>query len=202
MESGRDVGFFLVILIIGIGIGICTAEENAGYVMYLQGGVSTLSEGSHGNMTLTIKDVIPFEVLEVCNRTIIEPMGTDSLYVLPLNAALVLNGKDGESVYLVKTVSWAYNADEKNLTLEIVPLEYYEGGKLTAFTEAKEDLAIEKVGDMLNTGMYFEIQQETPENWDKSLEECRKLCAHLSIQYYRRCLTCCQHGEDNCYGPY
>jgi hypothetical protein len=105
----------LALLIICVGVGACSAEKAPGQIIFIQGGSSTLSDGLHGTKTLTMSDVIPYYTLEVANRTIIMPMKEVSRYTLPLNAALVLNGADGKSVYLVKTTSWTFDEEKKSV---------------------------------------------------------------------------------------
>jgi hypothetical protein len=164
MDLSRRLRVALALLIICFGIGACSAEKAPGHLMYIQGGSSTLSDGTNGTMILTMKDVIPYTVIEVANRTLLIPMEEMSQITLPLNSALVLNGEEGESVYLIKTESWSFDAEKMNLTLEIKPLEFYEGEGLKKFTEAKKNLSTEKVRKEQSTGMYFEIDATTPQN--------------------------------------
>jgi hypothetical protein len=164
MNLDMNRGMLLALLIICLGIGSCTAEENTDYITYVQGGVSSLAEGTNGTMVLTIADVIPYYDMEVVNRTFLMPLTTDSEYQLPLNAALVLNGADGEAVYLVKIKTWSFDSDKKALTLDVEPVEFYEGVTLKKFTDVKWDLSADKVGKELSTGLYLEIVGGTPSN--------------------------------------
>jgi hypothetical protein len=83
--------------------------------MYIQGGSSTLSDESKGTMTLTMNEVIPYLVLGDTNRINRMPMEETPPYELPLDAALVLNGEEGESVYPIKTESWSFDAEKMDL---------------------------------------------------------------------------------------
>jgi hypothetical protein len=164
MNLDMNQGMLLALLIMCMVVGSCLAEETPGYLMYVQGGSSTLTEGTTGNLTLTTNDVIPYYEIQVADRTILLPMEGVSSYDLPLNTALVLNSADGELVYLVKTRSWLFDAEKKTLTLEIQPLEFYEGERLKRFTETGQNLSAEKGGKELSTGLYFEITGENPDN--------------------------------------
>jgi len=164
MHLNQNQGFILLFLIIGLCIGACSAEENTGYLMYLQGGSSMLSLGTNDTFTLTINDVIPYYEIQVVDRTLLMPMEETSLYELPLNAALVLNKADGESVYLVKTESWLFDEGKTTLTFEIKPIEFYEGKGLKKFTAIQQNLSADMVGNELSTGMYFEIEGDIPSN--------------------------------------
>jgi hypothetical protein len=166
MDLNRRLGVALAFLIICVGIGACSTEQAPAQLMYIQGGSSTLSDGSNGTMTLTMNDVIPYSVFEGANRILLMPMEKMSHITLPLDAALVLNGEEGESVYLIKTESWSFDAEKMNLTLGIKPLEFYESEGLKKFTEAKQNLSEEKVGKDHNTSMYFEISGTIPSNED------------------------------------
>jgi len=164
MNLDMNRGMLLALLIICLGIGSCTAEENTDYITYVQGGVSSLAAGTNGTMVLTIADVIPYYGMEVVNRTILMPLTTDSAYQLPLNAALALNGVDGEAVYLVKIKTWSFDSEKKALSLDVEPVEFYEGSVLKKFTDVKQDLSADKVGKELSTGLYLEVIGQTPAN--------------------------------------
>lgn len=172
-------GVFFSILAISLGIGACTAEDNTEYLVYLQGGVSSLANGTNGTMVLTIADAIPYYGMNVVNRTILMPMDATSPYVLPLNAALVLNGPDGESVYLVEITTWSFDNDKNILTFDITPLEFYEGKELTKFTDVKQDLGPDTVGKELSTGVYLEITGEVPGN--AARPPIKRVCVYRDI---------------------
>ena len=114
MNLDMNRGMLLALLIICMGVGLCTAAENTDYITYFQGGVSSLAAGTNGTMVLTIADVVPFYDMDVADRTILMPLATDSAYQLPLNAALVLNGADGETMFLVKIKTWSFDSVKKS----------------------------------------------------------------------------------------
>ena len=161
MKTGIFLGFLMICFI----IGSCSAEENTDYIAFFQGGATALSEGTNGTMVLTVNDVIPYYHIPVVNRNVLMPLETESPYQLPLNAAIVLNGADGEAVFMEKVISWVYSSDEKTLTLDIKPVEFYEGTVLKDFFEAKQDLTVENVGKELSSGIYLEVVKGTPENY-------------------------------------
>jgi hypothetical protein len=187
MNLDINRGMLLVLLIICLGIGSCTAEENTDYITYVQGGVSSLAEGTNGTMVLTIADVIPYYNLEVVNRNFLMPLTTDSIYQLPLNAALVLNGADGEAVYLVKIKTWSFDSDKTVLALDVEPVEFYEGAVLKKFTDVKQDLSADKVGKELSTGLYLEFIEQPPSNDDDCIKYCRSFAEWLQ----RFCMKDC-----------
>lgn len=165
-------GLLLALLIICLGVGLCAAEENTDYIMYFQGGVSSLAEGTNGTMVLTIADIIPYYDRQVVNRTTLMPMVNGSVSQLPLNAALVLNGADGETVYLININKWSFDSNKKVLTLDVVPIEFYEGTVLKKFTDGKQDLSADKVGKELSSGLYLERTLKAPSNDGTNLDYC------------------------------
>jgi len=154
------VGLLLVCSIIGTGI----ADDNTRYVAYLQGGAGALSEGANGTMVLTIADMVPYYSVPVMNRNILMPLSQDTLPELPIDAALVQNGAEGETVYLIKISSWNYAPDTNELSLAIAPVEFYEGGLLQEFADIKGELSAENVEEALSIGLYLESLEFTPEN--------------------------------------
>lgn len=194
MNLLQKLGLTLTFLIICLGIGVCCAEENPGSLMYLQGGSSTLSVGSNETMTLTISDVIPYYDINVENRSYLMPMEEKSLYLLPLTTALVLNGPDGELVYFVTIESWSFDTEKTNLTLEIKPLEYYEGKELKRFTPTKQDLSVEAVGKEQSTGVYIDVVAITPSNFE--YQECCVAC--MIREHYSNAEGACKSGRTRC----
>ncbi|PWR69869.1 hypothetical protein ACKUB1_02925 [Methanospirillum stamsii] len=166
MNLNMNLGMLLAFLIICLGIGSCTAEGNIDFITYVQGGVSSLTEGTNGTKVLAIADVIPYYALEVANRTIMLPLTNDFAFQLPLNAALVLNGADGEGIYLVTIITWSFDTDKKTLTFDVDPLEFYEGAVLKKFSDEKQRLSADKVGEELSTGVYIEVIGKAPVNSD------------------------------------
>ena len=65
---------------------------------------------------------------------------------------------------LVKIKTWSFDSDKKALTLDVVPVEFYEGAVLKKFADVTEDLSVEKVGKELSTGLYLEVLGQAPSN--------------------------------------
>ena len=63
---------------------------------------------------------------------------------------------------------------KKALTLDVGPVEFYEGGDLKKFIDVKQDLSGEKVGKELSTGVYLEVIGGLPEN--SAMLDCFNKC--------------------------
>lgn len=91
MKFRRSWGFILIFFVLWTSIGITSGENQSGFLMYIQGGTSNLSEGSQDTMTLTIHDIIPYYTFDSTNRISLVPMEIPNLVEFPLYTALVLN---------------------------------------------------------------------------------------------------------------
>ena len=140
--------------------GVCMADEAPSSVVYVQGGESTLTNGSDGMYVLTVQDVVPYIHVADGVRSHLEPVQLLPVFTYPINAALVLSDADGESVSLLKISNVTTLKDKKELTLKVSPLQYYEGQMLQSF--AKESKGIDTFRDSKpnQTAIYFEMNQK------------------------------------------
>ena len=53
------VGFICLFLLISLA-GLCIADESPGYMVYVQGGESSITNGSGGVYMMTVKDIVPY----------------------------------------------------------------------------------------------------------------------------------------------
>ena len=83
-----------------------------------------------------------------------------------MNAALVFSGPDEESISLVQISNLSLSDGNKELTLQIAPLEFYEGEMLKEF--AKNAIPIDTVEKekMKSVGVYLEGSFDAPDNAD------------------------------------
>ena len=174
-------------LLIGSLTGTCFADDNSGYVVYLQGGAGTLLKGANGTMDLTIHTMIPYYFIAIMNRNILMPLSHESVFEIPLNAAFVSNGEEGEEVYLIKINSWNYDPETNELNLGITPLEFYEGDLLKRFADLKNELSAYKEGEAIRSGLYLEIIRDIPENSGDEISLPCQVCGKEFVMSKRAC---------------
>ena len=146
--------------------GVCIAEEAPGYILYIQGGESSTTEDVDGMMLITIQDVIPYIFSKAGDRNLLLPVRQVSLYSFPMNAALIFPGTMGTQASLVQISNISVSDENKVLTFQITPLEFYEGELLKAYE--KDAIAIDTLDPqmMKTTSVYMEGSLATPENTD------------------------------------
>jgi hypothetical protein len=165
MNHGILAGFTCFFLLLSL-TGLCVAEEAPEYTLYIQGGESSIAEDADGGMQITIQDVVPYIFSGNGNKSLLLPVRQISLYSFPMNAALVFSGPDGESVSLVQISHLSLSDTNKELTLQIAPLEFYEGEMLKEY--AKNAIPITSVDEemMKTVGVYLEGSFDAPDNVD------------------------------------
>ena len=75
-----------------------------------------------------------------------------------------MNGENNQSISIVTLSNPVYSKNNNELTLEVKPLEFYDGTILKNFADEKQDLTSETTGNITLTRVYLEINQKTPEN--------------------------------------
>lgn len=155
-QSFKLISLLLMILF----TGVCMADEAPSSLVYVQGGESTITDGSDGMYVLTVQDVIPYIHVTDGVRSHLEPVQLLPVFTYPINAALVLSGADGESVSLLKISNATTLKDKKELTLKVTPLQYYDGQMLKSFANESKGIDTFKDGKHNETAIYFEMNQK------------------------------------------
>lgn len=163
MDHGLMGGLFCLLLLVSLA-GFCIADEAPGYSVYIQGGELSMTEDADGLMLVTIQDVVPYICLEFEKGDRLLPISDVTIFQFPLNAALVFSGTDGDSISLIQISNLSLSDDNKDLTLQINPLEFYEGEMLKGY--AHDAIAIEKINTETHKsiGVYMEVPAQTPSN--------------------------------------
>ncbi len=139
MNHCRSLGFISLFLLVSL-TGYCVADEAPGYLVYVQGGESAITNGSDEMYVITVKDIIPY--FNITNGQKSSQIHVELLPKLtyPMNAALVLSGVDYETTVMVQVANVSFSDGNKILTLQADPLEYYEGTLLSEYNEQKSKL--------------------------------------------------------------
>lgn len=175
---------FPTILLIGLVLslimtGISSAEESSGILVYLQGKSSSIEEGQNGSLLITIQDPVPYYHLALREKSFLRPVETFVLQNVPVNAALVFNRPDGESVSLVEISGISVPDGNKSLKLQVKGLDFYEGELLGGFTSSGTKLK-DQVVNSTGIGIYMEIPAAAPENsqsnWTRERDKTNPYC--------------------------
>ena len=157
------LGFICLLLLISL-TGVSMAAESPGYALYVQGGVSSITNGTDGMTVITVMDVIPYFHITDGNKSLLLPIEGLTNITYPLDAAVVLSGTGNESTSLVKVSNLTLSDGNKSLILQVKPLEFYEGKLLNSFVSEKKELPLEKTGKFSSIGIYIETTQLPPAN--------------------------------------
>jgi hypothetical protein len=156
------IGLISFILMVSLA-GTCLAEDTPGYLLYLQGGESSVTNGSDGAQVVTIKDIIPYLYQKAENSGFLIPATQLVNTTTPLKAALIRSGTGNESVSLVEISNLSLSEKELTLTLKVGSPIFYEGELLKPFASESTGLVTE-ISGVYTTGLYLEISGKTPDN--------------------------------------
>ncbi|MFH0966216.1 MAG: hypothetical protein V1862_00825 [Methanobacteriota archaeon] len=139
MNHFLSLGFISSLLLVSLA-GICVADNAPGYLVYIQGGESSIMNGSDGAYVITVKDIVPY--FHTTNGVINSLIPVERLNnpTSPLNAALVFSDKGNESTVMVRVTNISLSDGNKVLTLQADPLEYYDGELLKSLYDRSRSL--------------------------------------------------------------
>ena len=164
MNRGFLFLIFCSLLLISVA-GICMAEESPAFVAYVQGGESTFNTGADGVSAITVREVAPYFHITDGNKSFLLSVENIQGYSLPLNAALVFTDPENERTFTVEVVNLSLSDGNKSLTLQVQPLEYYEGEVLKSFMSSDTDFkTIDQLSNIILTSMYLELIGNPEEN--------------------------------------
>jgi hypothetical protein len=136
--------------------GLCLAAESPAYITYIQGSESIISEGSDGMINISVNNVIPYFSIDTGEKSSLIPVRRLSSLTYPLIGAVVFSDPENESTSMVKVSNLSLSEGNKVLTLEVIPLKYYDGGKLQSLADKQTELATGKIEECKKTQIFFE----------------------------------------------
>ena len=154
MNHSLSLGFISFVLLISL-TGVCIADDAPGSLVYIQGGESSIVNGSDGVYVITVKDIVPYFHIADGEKSNLIPVERLNNSTSLLNAALVLSSTADETVVMVRVVNLLLSDGNKVLTLQVDPLGYYEGALLTSFNDKKQDIDV-ITDNPIRTGVFLE----------------------------------------------
>jgi hypothetical protein len=179
-------GFICLFILVSLA-GVSIADESPRYVIYVQGGESSIIHGSEGITDIIVKDIIPYAHFSDGKKSLLTPDTLVQSITGPVDAAVVFSGAGGESVSLIRISNHSLSHENKVLTLGVHPLEFYEGEALKSFAQEKIELDAIEDDRFENTGIYFEIIGTALENNNCLAQE----IACLKAEDMKACLGEC-----------
>jgi hypothetical protein len=155
MNHFLSLGFISLFLLISL-TGICIADEAPGYLVYIQGGETSIAKGSDGAYMITVKDIVPYFYITDGEQSRLLPVELLNRLTYPRNAALILSGADNETTVMVQVENMSQSDENRVLTLQAGPLEYYEGERLTSFYDKSQEINGFIDGQFARLGVYVE----------------------------------------------
>lgn len=162
MNHCLSLGFICSFLLISLA-GFCIADEVPRYLVYVQGGESSITNGTDGAYEITMKDITPYFHITDEKKSNLVPIEVLSNLTYPMNAALVLSSVDNETTVLVQVANMSLSDGNKVLTFQTEPLEFYEGKLLKSFNENKQDYTLPNE-QFARAAVYLESVKAAPEN--------------------------------------
>ena len=198
MFRGIQIGFIYVILLISLA-GVCLAADSPSYIAYIQGGESTIMNGSEGLMEITVKNVIPYSHISDGGKSRLIPVERIANFTSPLNTAIIFSGKNNESVSFIEVSQLIFSDNNHVLILKGIPKRYYDGNLLKFFADQNIDITMLQGENFNNTSVYFEVIGKPPVNDENIfLDFCKTECRHNP--FYNDCLQECL-DKMNKYSP-
>ena len=154
--------FFCSLFLISL-VGVCIAVETSSSVIYIQGGESSVTNGSDG-MLISVKDVIPFIDISTGDENHLYLVKELANMSYPVKAAVVFKGSDTESTSMITVTNVSLSDKNKILTLQVNPLEFYEGEVLKSFASNQMTLSGNKSGKNNTISIYLEPSSVVPSN--------------------------------------
>jgi hypothetical protein len=159
------LGFTCLLLLISLTV-VTMATEFPGYVLYIQGGESSITNGTDGMTVITVKEVVPYFHITDGNKSILLPVEGLTNITNPLNTAVVFSDADSDYISLVEVSDLSLSEGNTSLILQVKPLEFYDGKMLRGFANEKNELPIGKTSNFKSFGIYMETTQLPPANAD------------------------------------
>jgi hypothetical protein len=120
--------------------GICSAAESYDYPAFLHGGESTIVNDTEDMMVITVHN--PESYLNITNNTSTNQIPVNTLMnaSLPMNAVGIFSAPDTETASMVIIENLSISDDKTSLTLQVRPLDYYDGEVLVPYAQSTVNL--------------------------------------------------------------
>ena len=174
--------------------GLSSAAESYGYLAFLQGGESTIVNDTDDMMIITVHNPDPY--LNITNNTGTTQSPVDSVMnaSLPMNAALIFSAPDTEMTSIIRIENLSLSDDKESLTLQVRPLDFYEGEVLAPYTQGTVNIHELDKKTFNEIRLYLEMMMNAPENSyprNSACERCNRKC-YVNYQYnLDQCLAEC-----------
>lgn len=192
MNQFIPIGFTSILLLLCL-VGGCIADEEPGYLVYIQGGKSTITEGAYGTRMITVQDIVPYVYTISGEKSSLIPLDELNNVPDPLDAVLFFSETGNETSCMVE-VSRLSLTDEGNvLTIEVAPLPFYDGDVLTPYRNESSgwDTLADKTYSQF--GLYGEMPVELQQN-----SGCSCTCDDGRVEL---CCICGLDCSQCCYSP-
>lgn len=156
--------FGIIVVIITVFLaGMSSAAEFPSTIITIQGGESTIMNGSDGKMEISVQDIIPEINITNGNMSYSTPVEELTNISCPAHAAVIFSDDQNEVTSLITISNLSLSSTNTILTLFASPLQYYDGEGLKSFTDTQTDLS--KIDRDYNiTRLYIETSVELAEN--------------------------------------
>ncbi len=174
--------------------GLSSAAESYDYLAFLQGKESTIMNDTDDMMIITIHNPDPY--LNITNNTSTTQSPVDSLMnaSLTMNAALIFSAPDTEMTSIIGIENLSISDDKESLTLQVRPLDFYEGEVLAPYTQGTVNIHELDKKTFNEIRLYLEMMMNAPENSyprNSACERCNRKC-YVNYQYnLDQCLAEC-----------
>ena len=132
MNRSLLLGFISLFLLVSLA-GYCVADKAPTYVIYVQGGESSITNGTNGAYVITVNDIVPYFHVTDGEKSVLLPIKSLRILTCPMSAALALSGTGNETTTLVQVANVSLSEGNKILTLQVNPLKFYEGEVFKSF---------------------------------------------------------------------
>lgn len=153
-------GILLLFCLTGVSMG----NETPSYIVYIQGGQASITNGTDGMMELTVRDVVPHFHISEKDFGILIPVETLTNLSYPLSAAVVFSDALEEITSMVEISNLTLSEENKVITLQVKPLEFYEGERLITLNRVNRDLHGTDLAGLPFTGIFVELTGTSLEN--------------------------------------
>ena len=164
MNHYRTIGLLGIILLISAA-WISSAAESSNYIVYVQGGESSILDGEDGMYEITIHDIIPFcSIIDGDEYFLIETKNlANESY--PINALLIGTGPDLELRTGAQISGLSIDEERQVMTLQVHPSKFSNGELLKPYSIKQGELETLIGQEISHTGLYLELQIPVAENY-------------------------------------
>jgi hypothetical protein len=162
MNYCRQLGI-LCLLVLVFCSEFCSAAESPSAVIYIQGSESTITNGSNG-MMITVKDVVPYFHITDGVESKLVPVESLTDISYPLNAVVTLFNAENKRKSIIQVSNLSLSDENKVLTLNVNPLEFYDGEMLKSLVNGQTPLSDDNIGECNRADIYLEAVWEAPSN--------------------------------------